>query len=104
MAYRRRAHHAPHALGRHRRRRPAELIAVPLQGRDTKGPDGQGHGARIIAFSIPADPRRDAWPSKVLSEELHVTHNFWPTDFDGDGRIDILVASFEGVTLLRRVA
>jgi FG-GAP-like repeat len=82
----------------------AELIAVPLQGRDTKGPDWEGHGVRILAFHIPPDPRRDAWPVEVLNEVLHVTHNFWPTDFDGDGRPDILVASFEGVTLLKRGA
>jgi len=29
-----------------------------------------------------------------------VTHNFWPTDLTGDGQLDLLVASFEGVSLL----
>ena len=47
-------------------------------------------GVRILAYKIPADPRRDRWPVETLSEDLHVTHNFFPTDFDGDGRPEIL--------------
>jgi hypothetical protein len=31
-----------------------------------------------------------------------VTHNFQVTDFDGDGQLDILLVSFEGVNLLER--
>ena len=38
----------------------------------------------------------------MLNEELHVAHNFLPTDLDHDGKLDVLVASFEGVSLLRR--
>jgi len=81
-----------------------ELIAVALMGRDTKGPDWDSQGVRILAYRIPPDPRRDPWPVEVLNEDLHVTHNFWPTDIDGDGRAEILVASFEGVTQLTRSA
>ncbi len=79
-----------------------ELIALPLQGRDTKAPEWTGNGVRILSFKVPADPRHDPWPMEVLNDELHVTHNFWPTDFDGDGRPEILVASFEGISLLAR--
>ncbi|HEY4313587.1 MAG TPA: VCBS repeat-containing protein [Pirellulales bacterium] len=82
----------------------AELLAVPLMGRDTKGPDWDAHGVRILAYHIPADPRRDPWPFEVINDELHVTHNFYPTDVDGDGKPEILVASFEGVTQLKRDA
>ncbi|HVU86789.1 MAG TPA: VCBS repeat-containing protein [Pirellulales bacterium] len=81
-----------------------ELIAVPLMGRDTKGPDWGEHGVRILAYRIPADPRRDPWPVEVISDELHVTHNFFPVDMNGDGRPEILVASYEGVTQLSRGA
>jgi hypothetical protein len=80
----------------------AELIAIPLHGRDTKAPDWDSHGVRMLAFRVPADPRRDPWPVEVLNEDLHVTHNFWPTDLDHDGKLDIVVASFEGVSLLKR--
>jgi hypothetical protein len=55
---------------------------------------------RLLAYKIPADPAHDAWQPQVLNDELHVCHNFWPGDFDGDGRTDVLVASFEGVHLL----
>ncbi|MBI2823437.1 MAG: VCBS repeat-containing protein [Planctomycetia bacterium] len=82
----------------------AELVAASLMGRDTKGPEWDAHGVRILAFKIPADPRRDPWPMEVLNEDLHVTHNLWPADVDGDGRPQILVASFEGVNLLKRAA
>ncbi|MES1213635.1 MAG: VCBS repeat-containing protein [Singulisphaera sp.] len=80
----------------------AELIAVPLMGRDTKGPDWDTQGVRILAYRIPIDPRRDPWPVEVINDQLHVTHNFFPTDMNGDGRPEILVASFEGVTQLSR--
>ncbi|MEX2172649.1 MAG: hypothetical protein WD851_25240 [Pirellulales bacterium] len=39
---------------------------------------------------------------EVISEELHVAHNFCPTDLDGGGSTDLLVASFEGISLLTR--
>jgi len=81
-----------------------ELIAVALMGRGTKGPNWNTAGVRILSYKIPANPRTDAWPVEVISEDLHVTHNFVPTDFDGDGRPEILVASFEGVSLLVRGA
>ena len=35
---------------------------------------------------------------------MHVTHNFQVTDFNGDGKPDILLVSFEGVHLLERQA
>lgn len=78
----------------------AELIVVPLMGRGTAPPDWNQHPVRILAYSVPGDPARDPWPQQVLNEELHVCHNFWPGDFDGDGRTDILIASFDGVHLL----
>jgi hypothetical protein len=40
----------------------------------------------------------------VINEELYVAHNFAPTDLDRDGKTDILVASFDGVTWLNRAS
>jgi hypothetical protein len=79
-----------------------ELIVAPLLGRDTTRPDYRENGVRLLAYQIPDDPASDAWVPQVLTDQLHVTHNFWPTDLDGDGQLDLLVVSFEGVSLLQR--
>lgn len=80
----------------------SELIVVPLKGPNTTDPKYAEAGVRILSFTIPTDPRKERWPMEVLSDELHVCHNFQPLDFDGDGKLEILVASFEGVHLLKR--
>jgi hypothetical protein len=77
-----------------------ELVVLPLLGHDTTKPDYAEHAVRILAYDVPTDPRKDRWQRRVLDESLHVTHNFYPTDMDGDGRPELLVASFEGVNLL----
>ncbi len=80
----------------------AELIVVPLMGRDTTQPNFSEKPLRILAYKIPADPVAGPWEPEVLNEELHVAHNLCPTDLDHDGKADILVASFEGVSWLHR--
>lgn len=77
-----------------------ELVVVPLMGRGTTKPQFAERGVRVLAYSIPADPLRDRWPAEVLDESLHVTHNFYPTDLNADGRTDLLIVSFEGVFVL----
>ena len=78
----------------------AELIVVPLVGRNTTKPAFQEAGVRVLAFSIPTEPTRDRWPMRVLNEEMRVTHNFQFVDFDSDNDLDMLCTSFEGVNLL----
>ncbi len=78
-----------------------ELIVMPMMGRDSTKPLWMEHPLRVLAYHISDDPK-SPWKPQVLNEELHVAHNFWPTDLDRDGKIDLLVASFEGVTLLQR--
>lgn len=83
----------------------AELVVVPLLGRDsTRQNNFSENPVRILAYKVPADPRRDRWKAEVLNAELHVCHNFEILDFDDDGQSDILVVSFEGLHLLRRDA
>ncbi|HEX7378818.1 MAG TPA: VCBS repeat-containing protein [Pirellulales bacterium] len=82
----------------------SELVVAPLFGRNSTKPLFMEAPMRLLAYSIPADPVKGPWQAKVISEELHVAHNFWPTDLDRDGRVDLLVASFEGVTLLTQDA
>ncbi|MDG2129328.1 MAG: VCBS repeat-containing protein [Fuerstiella sp.] len=63
-----------------------------------------GDGVRLTAFEIPADPRKDRWPSTVLDTELNRMHNHWQIDFDDNDVMDTLTASREGVNLVRRTA
>lgn len=80
-----------------------ELVVLPLMGRDTTRPNFAERGVRMLAYSIPKSPKTEPWPVEVLCDDIHVSHNFVPTDLDGDGKTDILVVSFEGVSLLQRV-
>jgi hypothetical protein len=85
-----------------------EIVHVPLQGRGctAKGNYTDGKPVRIMAYKIPKDPEKSAnWKPEVLSEELHVCHNFdyWPRPGMNLGPTHyILVASYEGVTLLEQ--
>jgi hypothetical protein len=79
-----------------------ELIVVPMMGRGATKPLWNEQALRVLAYQVPADPVAGPWVPEVISQELHVAHNFWPADLDRDGRTEILVASFEGVSLLER--
>ena len=79
-----------------------ELLVAPMMGRNATKPLWNEAALRLLAYHIPADPAKDAWKPNVLNEELHVAHNFLPTDLNGDGQVDLLLASFEGVSLLER--
>ena len=81
-----------------------ELLVAPMMGRNATKPLWMETPLRLLAYKIPPDPANGPWQPQVISQELHVAHNFWPTDLDRDGRLDILMASFEGVTLLERNA
>jgi len=76
----------------------AQLVVSPLVA-----PDG-APGVALTAYAIPTDPVRDRWPATVLDGTLNRMHNHAHADVDGDGRIDTLTASREGVHLLRKRA
>ena len=80
----------------------AELIVAPLKGPATSDPKYAENGVRILSYKIPNDPVKGPWQAEVITDALHVTHNFWPTDLNQDGQLDLLFVSFEGVTLLER--
>ncbi len=82
----------------------AEILMAPLQGRGAtaKGNYTDGRPVRILSYAIPADPTKpENWKPKVLSEELHVVHNFWPyTPKGSKGPLSILTASYEGYSAI----
>jgi hypothetical protein len=81
-----------------------ELVVAPLHGRENKPPRWEGQGARLLVLRVPKDPRRDAWPLEVADDTLHIVHNFLVTNVDRDRQEEILTASREGVSLLKRGA
>jgi hypothetical protein len=83
----------------------AELIVLPLHGRGARPPEFSQNGVRVLRYKIPEDPTdADTWKAEVIDDQLHVSHNLWPVDLNQDQRLDLLVASFEGVSLLERSA
>jgi hypothetical protein len=81
------------------------LIVVPLFGRGSTGQKNHMDApVRILAYSIPKDPTRDRWHRDVLSENLHVSHNFYPVPSLTDKGMDILTASYEGGGVLFKSA
>ncbi len=73
-----------------------ELIHAPLFGpgsEATRNPKP----AHLWAFRAPANPARDAWETWKIDETLTVLHGLYVADLDGDGRDEILTASFEGI-------
>ncbi|HEY7158193.1 MAG TPA: VCBS repeat-containing protein [Gemmataceae bacterium] len=80
------------------------LLVVPLMGRDSTAAKNHmdGKPVRVLAYRIPKDPLRDRWPMEVLDESLHVVHNFQAIEAENGKGMDVLTASYEGVSLLSR--
>lgn len=82
-----------------------ELVCSPLHGREAKGPEWwKGNAASLYVLRRPANPFKDSWTREVISNELHITHNVWPMDWDGDRKEELLAAGYEGVFLFKRTA
>ncbi len=87
-----------------------ELVDVPILGAGAKAPD-YGVGAPISWFRIPEavwrEPLRrshgkdEAWAGHLIDDSLTVVHGFSVFDWDGDGRDEVLTASFEGIHVFR---
>jgi hypothetical protein len=84
-----------------------ELLNAPILGAGAEGPEYQV-GAPLTWYDIPeallrghasADEREIAWAAHVLDDSLTVVHGIHIMDWDGDGRDEILTASFEGIHL-----
>lgn len=82
-----------------------EIVCSPLHGRENKGPEWwNGQGASLYILRRPSQPFNEPWKREVISNELHITHNVWPVDWDRDGREELLAAGYEGVFLFKRTA
>jgi hypothetical protein len=85
-----------------------ELVNAPIFGLGAHAPDF-AVGARLTWFAVPepllrghasaGDAPHGAWESHLIDDTLPVIHGLRITDWDGDGRDEILTASFEGVHL-----
>jgi hypothetical protein len=85
-----------------------ELVDAPLLGYGAKEPDYQV-GAPLTWFETPevllrghlfaGEQGSSAWTPHLIDDSLTVVHGIHIVDWDGDGRDEILTASFEGVHL-----
>ncbi len=78
-----------------------ELVVAPLKGRGSRAPGFDQVGIRLLAFDPPSDPTQETWSRRVLTDALHVMHNFEAIDLDADGGSEIVAASYEGATWIR---
>jgi len=76
-----------------------QIACKTLHGKDSK--PGEGAGAVCFTLKKPSDPFTGKWEREMIQNELHITHNFWPVDWDGDGKDEVLIAGLEGVFLLK---
>jgi hypothetical protein len=67
-----------------------QLVVSPLNAT-------QGEGVRLLAFTIPDNPREDRWPMTVMDDGLNRMHNHWHVDVNEDGVLETLTASQEGL-------
>jgi len=73
-----------------------QLVISPLNA------TGDNAGARLMAFEVPSDPKKDRWPATVLDASLNRMHAHWHIDLDDNGAVDTLAVGREGVFLVRR--
>jgi hypothetical protein len=72
-----------------------ELVHAPIFGPGSHGPQ-DAKPSHLWAFRMPDRPGH-AWQTWKIDETLTVLHGLYVGDLDGDGRDEILAASFEGI-------
>jgi hypothetical protein len=79
------------------------LVLAPLHGRNATQARNwmDGEAVRLLAYKIPPEPTKDRWQATVLSQSLHVLHNFCAIPATSHKGVDLLCASYEGLTLLQ---
>ncbi len=70
------------------------LVVKPLRGKGSV--DGVGPGIRILEYLPPENPEGE-WETELVSDFLHLSHNFHPVNWDDDPEEELIVAAKEGV-------
>ncbi|MBN1342275.1 MAG: VCBS repeat-containing protein [Phycisphaerae bacterium] len=73
-----------------------ELIHAPIFGPGSKGP-AAAKPSHLWAFRVPRDLAGGKWEPWKIDESLTVLHGLYVGDLDGDGRAELLTASYEGI-------
>jgi hypothetical protein len=79
-----------------------EIVMAPLMGRDATRERNwlDGRPVRVLGYAIPADPKKSGnWKPTVLSDTLHVVHNFCPVGTEYPTAL-FATASYEGISLV----
>ena len=79
-----------------------ELVCKTLHGRDAK--PGEGAAASLFVLKRPSAPFTEKWTREAIPHDLHITHNFWTMDWDGDKKEELLIAGLEGVFVMKKAA
>jgi hypothetical protein len=76
-----------------------DVLAIPIAGAGAKAPYNDVP-PKVTWYKIP--PRAglgEPWEAHLLDDTLHMIHGGLAVQFDGDARDDVLLASYEGITL-----
>ena len=73
-----------------------ELIHAPIFGPGSEG-ERAPKPAHLWAFRVPRQLDGQPWQVWKIDESLTVLHGIQVVDLDGDGRDEILTASYEGI-------
>lgn len=74
------------------------LVVSPLHGRGNR--NGEGEGARLLAYDVPEDPRQP-WKTTLIDDTMHMTHNLDPVQWDpATESEELLYIGREGAMLL----
>ncbi len=74
-----------------------DLVVVPLHGRGNK--NNAGAGVRVLAYHMPADPRKE-WNTSLVNDSFHAAHNFDIVPAPGTEAEGLLLCGVEGVARL----
>jgi sugar lactone lactonase YvrE len=89
----------PHEPTVHRMRWvDGDLVVAPLHGRGNRA--GKGKGVRLLRYRRPGNPDKK-WRIDEIDDSLHMIHNFDPVKWDESLGMALLVASAEGIFLVR---